>query len=190
MSFPWAHQLLWELLHQPSVYLSIYFCLQNVRLFAWGTRAPQSAFCAQRQSWAKELTAQPVYKQGERGEHSTSDAELRYGAEREQHLQEDNCFTEIKLLQKNTALHRHPTSAMLWAVHLCTNIHPKSDRKKIMYLHRDFCQILPFCSSCCWGEVKYLGKQCNRWCFVLGGLINSLVAFVKMKSLLFTVQEF
>lgn len=83
-----------------SVYLSIYFCLQNVRLFAWGTRAPQSAFCAQRQSWAKELTAQPGYKQGERGEHSTSDAELRYGAERGQHLQEDNCFTEIKLLQK------------------------------------------------------------------------------------------
>lgn len=156
MSFLWAHQLLWELLHQPSVYLSIYFCLQNVRLFAWGTRAPQSAFCAQRQSWAKELTAQPGYKQGERGEHSTSDAELRYGAEREQHLQEDNCFTEIKLLQK-TQLYTdiQPLPCCGLCIHVPISTQSQTERKLCIYIE--------ISARFCLFAVGAAGERWNIW---------------------------
>lgn len=70
-----------------------------------------------------------------RGEHSTSDAELRYGAEREQHLQEDNCFTEIKLLQKTQLyIDIQPLPCCGLCVYVPISTQSQTERKLCIYI--------------------------------------------------------
>lgn len=158
MPFPWAHQSAAAATlpsapnPHPSIYLSIYFCLQNVRLFAWdqGTSECSEAELGQ------ELPGQPGYKQGERAQHSTSGAKLRYGAEREQYLQEDNCFMEMKLLQKPQL---YIDSQPLPCCGLCSSM-PISTKSQTEREFRIYIEI----SSRLWRfAVGAAGERWNRW---------------------------